>query len=173
VGVACALGFENTYTFALRRASAAELHVGRLSDLAPKASRLAAAGDYEFWSRAEWADVQRVYGLDFAEKRVMDPSLLYAAVAGRQVDVITAYSSDGRIAAYDLVTLEDDRGAIPPYDAVVLVSRRLRERRPDVVAALAALDGTIDVTRMRAMNAAVDRDGKSPATVAASLLIPD
>ena len=55
----------------------------------------------------------------------------------------------------------------------MLVSRRLRERRPDVVAALAALDGTIDVTRMRAMNAAVDRDGKSPATVAASLLIPD
>ena len=113
--------------------------------LSPKAARLRAAGDYEFWSRSEWADVKRVYGLDFAERRVMDPSLLYAAVAGGQVDVITAYSSDGRISAYDLITLEDDRGAIPPYDAVVLVSRRLGERRPDVVAALGALEGTIDV----------------------------
>jgi osmoprotectant transport system permease protein len=170
VGVACSLGFENTYAFALRRALASELGVRRLSDLAPEAARLRAAADYEFWSRSEWADVKRIYGLDFAERRVMDPSLLYAAVAGSQVDVITAYSSDGRISAYDLVTLEDDRGAIPPYDAVVLVSRRLGDRHPDAVAALAALEGTIDVERMRAMNAAVDRDGKSPADVAEEFL---
>lgn len=170
VGVACSLGFENTYAFALRRARASELGLSRLSDLAPKAARLRAAGDYEFWSRSEWADVKRAYDLDFAERRVMDPSLLYAAVAGGQVDVITAYSSDGRISAYDLITLEDDRGAIPPYDAIVLVSRSLGERRPDVVAALHALEGTIDVEHMRAMNAAVDRDGKSPAAVAEEFL---
>jgi osmoprotectant transport system permease protein len=170
VGVACSLGFENTYAFALRRALASELVVRRLSDLAPHASRLRAAGDYEFWSRSEWTDVKRVYDFDFAEKRVMDPSLLYAAVAGSQVDVITAYSSDGRISAYDLITLEDDRGAIPPYDAIVLVSRRLGESRPDVVAPLHALEGTIDIERMRAMNAAVDRDGKSPAAVAEEFL---
>jgi osmoprotectant transport system permease protein len=170
VGVACSLGFENTYAFALRRAEAQALGLRRLSDLAPKAVGLRAAGDYEFWSRSEWTDLRRVYGLEFAEKRVMDPSLLYAAVAGSQVDVITAYSSDGRISAYDLVTLEDDRGAIPPYDAVVLVSRKLSDRRPDVVAALSALEGTIDVERMRAMNAAVDRDGKSPAAVAEAFL---
>jgi osmoprotectant transport system permease protein len=170
VGVACSLGFENTYAFALRRALADELGVRRLSDLAPKASGLRAASDYEFWSRSEWADVTRVYGLDFAEKRVMDPSLLYEAAAGSQVDVITAYSSDGRIAAFDLLTLEDDRGAIPPYDAVVLVSRNLRDRHADVVTALAALEGTIDVARMRAMNGAVDRDGKSPAAVAEAFL---
>jgi osmoprotectant transport system permease protein len=166
VGIACSLGFENTYVFALRHAQADELGVRRLSDLVPKAARLRAAGDYEFWSRSEWTDVRRVYDLDFAERRVMDPSLLYAAVAGGQVDVITAYSSDGRISAYDLITLEDDRGAIPPYDAVVVVSRRLGNRRPDVVAALGVLEGTIDVERMRAMNAAVDRDGKTPAAVA-------
>jgi len=170
VGLVCSLGFENTYAFALRRALASELGVSRMSDLQPLASRLHAAGDYEFWSRSEWADVRRVYRLDFAEKRVMDPSLLYAAVAGGQVDVITAYSSDGRISACDLITLADDRGAIPPYDAVVLVSRRLAEDRPDVVAALRALEGTIDVDRMRAMNAAVDRDGKSPAAVAEAFL---
>jgi len=170
VGVACSLGFENTYAFALRRSLASELGVRRLSDLAPKAAHLRAAGDYEFWSRSEWTDVRRVYDLDFAEKRVMDPSLLYAAVAGGQVDVITAYSSDGRIAAYDLITLEDDRGAIPPYDAVVLVSRRLGDRRPEIVAAISALEGTIDIERMRAMNAAVDRDGKSPAAAAEEFL---
>ena len=151
-------------------AQADELGLRRLSDLVPSAARLRAAGDYEFWSRSEWTDVRSAYGLDFAEKRVMDPSLLYAAVAGSQVDVITAYSSDGRIAAYDLVTLEDDRGAIPPYDAIVLVSRPLGDRRPEVVAALRALEGTIDVERMRAMNGAVDRDGRTPAAVAEEFL---
>jgi osmoprotectant transport system permease protein len=170
VGIACSLGFENTYAFAIRRAQAQELGVRSLSDLARTAARLRAASDYEFWSRSEWTDVKRVYNLEFAENRVMDPSLLYAAVAGGQVDVITAYSSDGRIAAYDLITFEDDRGAIPPYDAVVLVSRRLADRRPEIVAALRALEGTIDVTHMRAMNAAVDRDGKSPAAVAEEFL---
>ena len=166
VRLACALGFENTYAFALRRPAAEALGARRLSDLTSQARRLRAAGDYEFWSRSEWADVQRVYGPDFAEKRVMDPSLLYAAIAGGQVDVITAYSSDGRIAAYDLVTLDDDRRAIPPYDAIVLVSRGLADHHPDVLAALKTLEGTIDVARMRGMNAAVDRDGKSPAAVA-------
>jgi osmoprotectant transport system permease protein len=74
VRVACALGFENTYAFALRRKQADELGVRRLSDLAPRAARLRAAGDYEFWSRSEWTDVRHAYDLDFAEKRVMDPS---------------------------------------------------------------------------------------------------
>jgi osmoprotectant transport system permease protein len=44
----------------------------------------------------------------------MDPALLYAAIAQGQVDLVSAFSSDGRLAALDLVTLEDDRGAIPP-----------------------------------------------------------
>jgi osmoprotectant transport system permease protein len=102
----------------------------------------------------------------------MDPSLMYAAIAAGQVDVITAYSSDGRIAAYDLVTLEDDRGAIPPYDAVVLASRSFARRRPDAVAALSSLDGTIDVARMRGLNREVDEAGRSPKAVAAEFLGP-
>ena len=67
-----------------------------------------------------------------------------------------ALASDGRLAALDLVTLEDDRGAIPPYDAVVIVGRSLRRARPDVVAALGELDGRIPVEQMRASNLAVD-----------------
>ena len=63
--------------------------------------------------------------------------------------MITAYSSDGRIVAFDLVTLEDERGAIPPYDAVVLAGPRLARERPDVLAAVARLEGRLDVARMR------------------------
>jgi len=83
---------------------------------------------------------------------------------------MSAFSSVGRLAALDLVTLEDDRGAIPPYDAVIIVGRALRRARPDVVAALGELDGRIPVDWMRASNLAVDGQGRSPSAVAADLL---
>ena len=82
-----------------------------------------------------------------------------------QVDVISAFSTDGRIAAFDLLVLEDERGAIPPYDAVVLAGPRLVRERPDVLAALRRLAGTIDAARCAGMNLAVDQDGASPAAV--------
>ena len=170
VRVAAALGFENSYAFALARVTASRLGLTRLTDLAAHQPPLSAAADYEFWQRNEWAAVRRVYGLTFSDRRTMDPSLLYAAVAEHQVDVITAYTSDGRIAAYDLVVLEDDRGAIPPYDAVVLVGPALVARRPEVVTALAALEGSIDVERMRALNRAVDQEGRTPRDAATDFL---
>jgi osmoprotectant transport system permease protein len=170
VGIAAELGFENTYAFAMRRREAEALGIRTLGDLAPHARRLRAAGDYEFWSRPEWKAVRAAYGIDFAEKRSMDPSLMYAAVARGQVDVITAFSTDGRIDAFDLVALVDDRGAIPPYDAVVLVGPGLARRRPEVVAAFARLGGTIDAARMRELNRAVDEDGRAPAAVAREFL---
>jgi osmoprotectant transport system permease protein len=87
-------------------------------------------------------------------------------VAGGDVDVISAFSTDGRIAAFDLLVLDDERGAIPPYDAVILAGPRLVSERPDVVAALRQLTAAIDAERMRRMNLAVDQDGVSPAAVA-------
>ena len=170
VEVAAALGFENSYAFAVSRATAEQRRVGNLSELARSRPLLRAAADYEFWQRSEWASVERLYGLAFAERRTMDPSLLYAAVAEGQVDVITAYSSDGRIAAYDLVVLDDDGGAIPPYDAVVLVAPGFAARRPKAMAALRALQGTLPVERMRALNRQVDAGRSTPAAVARGFL---
>jgi osmoprotectant transport system permease protein len=96
----------------------------------------------------------------------MDPSLMYQAAAAGEVDVISAFSTDGRIAAFDLRVLRDDRGVIPPYDAVVLVGSRLARERPDVVARLARLAGAIDAATMQQMNAAVDQEGRAPTDVA-------
>ena len=87
-------------------------------------------------------------------------------VADGAVDLIGAFSSDGRIAAYDLVTLEDDRGAIPPYDAIVLAGSRLTAQHPEVIESLRGLDHSIDLEAMRRMNLAVDIDHRLPAEVA-------
>lgn len=170
VVVVGALGFENTYALGMRADRAAALGVRRIGDLAPLAGRLEIGGDYEFFQRAEWESLVRAYGLDFARRRSMDPALMYDAVAAGEVDVISAFSTDGRIAAYDLVLLEDERGVIPPYDAVVLASGELVRERPEVVRALDPLRGAIDAAAMRRMNLAVDADGRSPAEVAADFL---
>lgn len=100
------------------------------------------------------------YGLVFAEQRSFDSTLMYTAVVEGHVDVISAFSSDGRIAAFDLLMLEDPLQAFPPYDAVLLVSPEGRQR-PDLLAALRPLVGKIDDERMRHANKLVDLDGRS------------
>jgi osmoprotectant transport system permease protein len=170
VVLAAALGFENAYCFAVRRETAEALRLRSVSDLARHAATLTLASDYEFFSREEWRAVEREYGLAPRERRTMDPSLLYQAIAARQVDVITAYSSDGRIASLDLVTLADDRSAIPPYDAVVLVGPRVAREIPEVVTALRGLEGSIDEARMRALNRQVDEQRWSPKAAAEAFL---
>ena len=82
----------------------------------------------------------------------------------------SAKPTDGRIAALDLVLLEDERQAIPPHDAVILASARLAREHPGAIAALKSLTGSIDADRMRLMNLAVDQDGKSPQVVAEEFL---
>lgn len=72
--------------------------------------------------------------------------------------------------AYDLVVLDDDRHAIPPYDAIILVSGRLIRVPPDAVAALRGLAGGGRAETMRRMNAAVDKKEEPPAAVAQQFL---
>jgi osmoprotectant transport system permease protein len=170
VRVVASLGFENTYALAMRRSDAEKLSVRRVSDLAPHASRLRVGGDYELFQRPEWKSIVRTYGLEFAENRSMDPSLMYEAAKTGEVDVISAYSTDGRIAAYDLVVLEDDRHAIPPYDALILASARLAREHPEAIEALHSLAGKIDAAAMRQMNFEVDGEKRTPAEVARKFL---
>ncbi|HEV8630684.1 MAG TPA: ABC transporter permease/substrate-binding protein, partial [Thermoanaerobaculia bacterium] len=170
VQVVGALGFENTYALAMREKDAAARGVTRISELAPLAPRLEVGGDYELFGRPEWRAITTTYGLRFAAQRAMDPSLMYEAIAAAEVDVIGAYSTDGRIAALHLRLLADDRRVIPPYDAVLLARPRLAGERPAVWAALRALVGAIDQATMQRLNLEVDQQHRTPATVAADFV---
>jgi osmoprotectant transport system permease protein len=161
-----ALGFENTYALGMRAEDSRTRGIRRISDLAPRSPALEIGGDFEFFARAEWSALERAYGLAFRARRTMDPSLMYQALAAGEVDVISAYSTDGRLAAERVALLEDDRGVIPPYDAIVLARPALARERPRVEGALRALAGRIDRERMQRMNFAVDGAGRSPGEVA-------
>lgn len=166
ITVAARLGFENAYALAVRADDARQRSLTRISDLQAHAPALVMGGDYEFFARSEWRSIRESYELAFAELRTMDSTLMYQAAALGQVDVISAFSSDGRVRAYDLVVLEDDRTAIPPYDAMVLAGRGLAVRAPDVIAALSQLTDRLPIDRMRALNLAVDEAQEHPAAVA-------
>jgi osmoprotectant transport system permease protein len=170
VRVLGSLGFENAYAFVMRPERARALGVASIDDLARRAPRLALGSDLEFLSRPEWKAVEAAYGLRFRSATTYQPTFMYRALSGGEADVISAFSSDGRIAADGLVTLSDPKGAIPPYDAVVLVSPKRRDD-PALLAALAPLIGKVPVEAMRAANYSVDRDaGKlTPAEAARRL----
>jgi len=165
-----ALGFENTYALAMRCEQANALGIRQIGDLRNHAPQMTIGGDYEFFGRPEWKAVEATYGLAFAKTRSMDPTLMYQAAANKTVDVISAFSTDGRIAAFDLCILEDNRGAIPPYDAVILASPRVARDHPEVIRSLQGLAGTINADRMRRLNLLVDQEKQSPAQVAGTVL---
>ena len=150
------LGFENAYALAMRRDRAAALHIHDLADLANHAGELRIGGDFEIFSRPEWRAVERAYGLKFAARRQYQPNLMYSALVSGDVDVITAFSSDGRIARYGLTLLADPRGALPPYDAILLVSPA-HARDAAFLSALKPLIGAIDLKTMQQANLMVDR----------------
>lgn len=160
------LGFENTYALAMRREHAAGLGIATIADLTRHAHELSLGSDYEFFARPEWAALQLQYGLDFSARVSMDATLMYQAVRAGEVDVITAFSTDGRIAAFDLVVLTDPREAFPPYDALLLIAPGAG---PEVPGALSALEGTITNESMRAANRSIDLDGGTIGDAAALL----
>jgi osmoprotectant transport system substrate-binding protein/osmoprotectant transport system permease protein len=145
------LGFENAYALVMPRKRADALGIRSIADLAARAPTLSIAGDYEFFSRPEWAALRKAYGLAFRALRTMQPDFMYAAVASGEVDVIAGYTSDGLIAKYNLVVLDDLKHAIPPYDAVVLLAPK-RAGDEALQGALKPLLGRIDISDMREAN---------------------
>jgi osmoprotectant transport system substrate-binding protein len=161
------LGFENTFAMVVRGDDARNLHLARISDIAPLAPRWRAGVGYEFLERPDgyrgWTER---YGLKFAkEPSVLDLGLLYRALAEKKVDIVAGNSTDGLIDALGLVPLQDDRHFFPPYDAVPVVRRAALEKVPQLRAALAELAGKISAEDMRRLNRQVDADQRDVATL--------
>jgi len=161
------LGFNNTFAIVVRGDDAQQLRLRAISDLARVAPQWRAGFGYEFMERSDgYPGLAKAYGLQFgSDPRIMDLGLLYRALAERQVDVVAGNSTDGLIAALNMVVLEDDRHYFPPYQAVTVARAETLRRHPDLQAALDSLGGTISDDEMRRMNYAVDGQHRDPASV--------
>lgn len=152
------LGFENTFAILVRGADARRLGLKKVSDVAAHSRNLRAGFGQDFMSRADgYPGFSQAYGLNFREQpREMDLSLTYIALSSGQVDLIAGNSTEGRIAALDLVQLEDDRRYFPPYEAVYIVRKGLPNDVPVLREVLAKLAGSITTEEMRQLNYEVD-----------------
>lgn len=166
-----AFGFNNTYALAMREEQADSLDILQVSDLVDHPG-LTCGFTAEFNERDDgYPGLAKHYRFKFkAEPKDLDPGLMYKAVKEKEVDVISAFATDGRIKAYKLKVLDDDKQFFPPYYAAPLVRSETLEEHPELTALLNSLAGQIDDAVMSEMNYKVDKGGKSPAQVAGEFL---
>jgi osmoprotectant transport system permease protein len=151
------LGFDNTFAILVRGEEARRLHLKTISDAARYAPQWHAGFGHDFINRQDgYPGFSKTYKLQFAGVNDMSLDLTYTALASRKVDMIAGNSTDGRIAALDLVQLEDDRHYFPPYEAVFLARKDSLQRSPALNEVLQKLGGAISTDEMRRLNYEVD-----------------
>lgn len=166
------IGINNTYALAMRREHAEELGITKISDLEAHASELSLGGSQEFLVRADGLPgIEEMYGIEFAESSGMESGLMYSALENENVDVISAFATDGRIPALDFLLLEDDKGFFPPYYASPVVRGELLEETPELEEVLNQLSGMLDDTTMAELNYRVDDGGVEARDVASDYLV--
>ena len=166
------LGFNNTYTLALTEERATELGVTTISELIEVSGDLTFGATQEFLERPDGLPgLQETYpGLEFDDEQGFEPDLVYQAIDSGDVDVISAFATDGRIPALGLVLLEDDLGFFPPYFAAPVVRQDLLDEDPAVADVLNQMAGMIDDATMAGLNAQVTVDGEEVEDVARAFL---
>jgi len=166
LGVAVPLGFNNTYSLAMRGDAAS---VTTVADLARQPA-LRFGLSHEFIGRADgWPGLAQRYGLP-QRPQGLDHGLAYEALRQGQTDVIDIYSTDAKIRQYGLRVLDDNLGYFPRYDAMLLYRLDAAERFPAAWKAIEKLEGRISADDMIAMNASAEIDGKNFTEVARAWL---
>jgi osmoprotectant transport system permease protein len=132
--------------------------------------RMLAGFTPEFMGRSDgYLGLKAVYGLDM-ETVVISDAMKYKAAYEKKLDVIDGYSTDGRVKAFDLVTLTDDQHIFPPYYAAPIVRQSTLNKYPELERILNQLSGMIDDQTMTELNYGVDKLHRSPEVVAIDFL---
>ena len=144
-----------------------------VTNLSGPSGRLRAAFDAEFLTRPDgYQGLTEHYGFKFAsEPMQMDPGLMYKSLADSAIDVIDGFATDGRIPAYGLVVLKDDKEFFPPYYAAPLVRKESLETHPDIKHLLNQLAGRLPGEAMQKLNYEVDENGRKAYDVARAFLV--
>jgi osmoprotectant transport system substrate-binding protein len=163
----------NTQALAMTREGAARFGIRTISDMVANASQLTMAGPPEFQEREDGLPgLRMVYGdFQLAAYQAIDPGLRYQALVQGQADVVVAFGTDGEIAAYDLVLLEDDRGMFPPYQVAPVVRAQVLDEHPAIAQVLNDLAPLLTDAVMQRLNYQVSGQGREPAEVAHDFLV--
>jgi osmoprotectant transport system permease protein len=165
------IGFNNTYSLTIRNDDAKKWNVKTISDLTKKAPQLTFASEPEFLERKDgYPGLQKKYGIHFKKTSTMDPGIMYSALKNHKVDVIDAYTTDGRIPAFHLYVLKDDKHQFPPYNAAPVIREEVLKKHPELEKVINLLAGKITNEKMQQLNAEVDLKKKDYDDVAEQFL---
>ena len=124
----------------------------------------------EFMGRSDgYLGLKEKYNLKIRTVVISD-AVMYKAAYEKQLDVISGYSTDGRLKAFDLVVLQDDKTIFPPYYAAPVIRHEIVEKFPEVVTTLNRLSGLINDSIMTELNYQVDYLKQTPEVVARNFL---
>ncbi|SFB14041.1 osmoprotectant transport system substrate-binding protein [Lentibacillus halodurans] len=164
-------GFENSYSVAVTKEFAEKNNIETVSDLEPYADELRFGVDNAWINREGdgYDGFQETY-FSFGEVYPMNVGLVYQAAASGYMDVVLAYSSDGRIKEFDLKVLEDDGRFFPPYDASPVIANEVLEKYPEIKDITERLAGQISTENMQELNYNADVELMNPRKVAIQFL---
>lgn len=156
-------GFENTYAFTVRQELADQYGLETISDLKDIAQDLKLGVDNNWLERPGdgYKAFVEEYGFEFGKTFPMDIGLVYKAVSDKEVDIVLAYSTDGRIKEYGLKVLKDDKHFFPPYQGSAVATNEILEKHPDLSKIINKLVGKISTEKMTELNHKVDVLGKT------------
>ncbi|MBV5122190.1 osmoprotectant ABC transporter substrate-binding lipoprotein OpuCC [Bacillus halotolerans] len=165
-------GFDNTYAFTVTKKFAEKEHVNTVSDLKKNATEYKLGVDNAWLKRKGdgYKGFVSTYGFEFGTTYPMQIGLVYDAVKNEKMDAVLAYSTDGRIKAYDLNILEDDKQFFPPYDCSPVIPEKVLKEHPELEGIIDKLIGKIDTETMQELNYEVDGKLKEPSVVAKEFL---
>lgn len=171
--------FSNTYALALpQKVAEAFPGINSISDLnkamrEPDNKNALVALDTEFANRSDGLlGMVKLYDMDLTRRNIrqMDAGLVYTALKNGQVFAGLVYTTDGRLSAFNLKLLEDDKHYFPDYTAAPVVRQAYLDQHPDLAGLLKPLADLFDDETMRQLNARVDVNHESPSKVAADFL---
>jgi osmoprotectant transport system substrate-binding protein len=162
----------NTQALAMRKDVAAKYGIRTFSDMAAHASELTMIGPAEFEMREDGLPgIQRAYGNFKLERYIpVDPGLRYQGLMNGEADVVVAFGTDGQIAAFDLLVLEDDKKLFPPYQIAPVARQQMLDAYPKVAEVLNNLAPLLDDATMQRLNYEVDGRQREPEAVAREFL---
>lgn len=165
-------GFDNTYAFTVTKKFAENEHINTVSDLKKNASQYKLGVDNAWLKRKGdgYKGFVSTYGFEFGTTYPMQIGLVYDAVKNGKMDAVLAYSTDGRIKAYDLKILKDDKRFFPPYDCSPVIPEKVLKAHPELEGVINKLIGQIDTETMQELNYEVDGKLKEPSVVAKEFL---
>ena len=166
-------GFNNTFTIAVRGDVAEQYGLENTSDLAAVAGELTFGGNPDYVERADgFGALCETYGLEFGNVVDIDIGLKYQALAGGDIDVTNAFTTDAQLANpdTDLVTLADDKHLQVNYFCSTVVRRDALEKFPGLEDVLMQMDGLLTDQEMAALNYQVEVEGLDERDVAREFL---